>query len=416
MRNRFRYRIRNAIANPNLQVALDRNAERRMAAWNETFASLPDVEDLRRRAREVRQHTLDNLDHYLERFTQRLVENGIRVHRAADAAEACRLAVTIAQASGATLVAKSKSITTEEIDLNHALQQEGIRVVETDLGEFIVQLRGEAPAHIITPAVHLLREDVAATFERELGMPYSTDVEDMNAAAKKFLREVFLTAQVGISGVNFGVVETGTLCLVTNEGNGRMVTTLPPIHIAIMGVERLVPSLDDLALMLQLLPRSATGQKTTSYVTLIQNPRREGEPDGPDERHVILLDNGRLAMANSPLAELLLCIRCGACLNVCPVFREIGGHAYGSVYPGPIGSVVSPGLFGLSDFGHLAKASTLCGACKEVCPVGIDFPTMLLRVRDAYSKHTPQPLAMWLAMSSTPGSWSRRRVTASPSV
>lgn len=399
MRNRFRHRIRNAIADPNLQVALDHNAERRMAAWNETFASLPDVEDLRRRAREVRQHTLDNLDHYLERFTQRLVENGIRVHRAADAAEACRLAVAITQASGATLVAKSKSITTEEIDLNHALQQGGIRVVETDLGEFIVQLRGEAPAHIITPAVHLLREDVAATFERELGMPYSTDVEDMNAAAKKVLREVFLTAQVGISGVNFGVVETGTLCLVTNEGNGRMVTTLPPIHIAIMGVERLVPSLDDLALMLQLLPRSATGQKTTSYVTLIQNPRQEGEPDGSDERHVILLDNGRLAMANSPLAESLLCIRCGACLNVCPVFREIGGHAYGSVYPGPIGSVVSPGLFGLSDFGHLAKASTLCGACKEVCPVGIDFPTMLLRVRDAYSNNTPQPLAMWLAMS-----------------
>ena len=399
MRNRFRHRIRNAIADPNLQLALDRNAERRMAAWSETFASLPDAEDLRRRAREVRQRTLENLHSHLERFTQRLEENGIRVYRAADAAEARRLVVTIAQASGATLVAKSKSITTEEIDLNHALRQVGFRVVETDLGEFIVQLRGETPAHIITPAVHLLREDVAATFESELGMPYSTDVEDMNAAAKKALREVFLTAQVGISGVNFGVVETGTLCLVTNEGNGRMVTTLPPIHIAIMGVERLVPSLGDLALMLQLLPRSATGQKMTSYVTLIQNPRREGEPDGSDERHVILLDNGRLAMANSPLAESLLCMRCGACLNVCPVFREIGGHAYGSVYPGPIGSVVSPGLFGLSDFGHLAKASTLCGACKEVCPVGIDFPTMLLRVRDAYPKKAPQPFAMRLVMN-----------------
>ena len=399
MRSRFRYRIRKSIANPNLQIALDRNTERRMAAWNEAFASLPDVEDLRRRARVVRQHTLDNLDRYLERFTQRLVENGVQVHRAADAAEARRLAVTIAQASGATLVAKSKSITTEEIGLNNALQQEGIRVVETDLGEFIVQLRGETPAHILTPAVHLLREDVAATFERELGMPYSTDVEDMNAAAKKALREVFLSAQVGISGINFGVVETGTLCLVTNEGNGRMVTTLPPIHIAIMGIERLVSSLDDLALMLQLLPRSATGQKITSYVTLIQNPRREGEPDGPDERHVILLDNGRLAVANSPLAESLLCIRCGACLDICPVFREIGGHAYQSAYPGPIGSVISPGLFGLSDFGHLAKASTLCGACTEVCPVGIDFPTLLLRVRDAYPKKRLQPLAMLLIMN-----------------
>jgi len=399
MRIRFRRRVRAAITNTSLQVALDRNAERRMIAWRETFASLPDVEDLRVRAREVRQHTLENLDHYLERFTQRLVENGVRVHRAADADEACSLAVSIAQARGATLVAKSKSMTTDEIDLNHALQQVGIRVVETDLGEFIVQLRGEPSAHIITPAVHLLREDVAATFERELGMPYSTDVEDMNAAAHKVLREIFLEAQVGVSGVNFGVVETGTLCLVTNEGNGRMVTTLPSIHIAIMGVERLVPTLDDLALMLQLLPRSATGQKITSYVTLIQGPRREGEPDGPDERHVILLDNGRRVMANSPIAESLLCIRCGACLNVCPVFREIGGHAYGSVYPGPIGSVVSPGLFGLSDFGHLAKASTLCGACQEVCPIGIDLPTMLLRVRDAYTKNTPQPPAMRLAMS-----------------
>lgn len=272
-------------------------------------------------------------------------------------------------------------------------------MVETDLGEFIVQLRGETPSHIITPAVHLRREDVADTFARELGMPHSTNVKDMNAAARETLRQIFLTAQIGVSGINFGVAESGTLCLVTNEGNGRMVTTLPPVHVAVMGVERLVPTLGDLALMLKLLPRSATGQKITSYVTLIQNPRRSGDPDGPDERHVILVDNNRLAMADSPLAESLLCIRCGACLNVCPIFREIGGHAYASVYPGPIGSVISPGLFGLAEYGHLAKASSLCGACAEVCPVGIDLPDLLLRVRHMNAQRLHRQLIMKWGMS-----------------
>jgi L-lactate dehydrogenase complex protein LldF len=359
---------------------------------------LPDVDRHRQRAQDIRQQTIENLDHYLEHFIQNLESNGFHVHTAKDAEEACRLAVDIAQKQGATLVTKSKSMTTEEIRLNHALERVGIRVVETDLGEFIVQLRGEPPGHIVTPAIHLRREDVAETFERELGMPYSTDVEHMNAAAKEALREVFLTADVGVSGVNFGVAENGVLCLVTNEGNGRMVTTLPPVHIAIMGVERLLPTMEDLAILLKLLPRSSTGQKITSYVTLIGGPRRDGDPDGPDERHVILLDNGRLAMATSSLAESLFCIRCGACLNACPVFREIGGHAFESIYPGPIGSVVSPGLFGLDKYGHLARASTLCGVCQEVCPVGIDLPTLLLRVRDFYVQEVRQPLYMRWAM------------------
>jgi L-lactate dehydrogenase complex protein LldF len=416
MRERFRQRAREAIADSRLQGALDYHAGRRMAAWDEAFTSLPDVDRHRQRAQDIRQQTIDNLDDYLEQFIHKLEANGFHVHTAKDAEQACRLAVDIAQKQGATLITKSKSMTTEEIRLNQAMERVGIRVVETDLGEFIVQLRGEPPGHIVTPAIHLRREDVAETFERELGMPYSTDVEHMNAAAKEALREVFLSADVGISGVNFGVVENGVLCLVTNEGNGRMVTTLPPLHIAIMGVERLVPTMDDLALLLKLLPRSSTGQKITSYVTLIGGPRRDGDPDGPDERHVILLDNGRLAMATSSLAESLFCIRCGACLNACPVFREIGGHAFESVYPGPIGSVISPGLFGLDKYGHLAKASTLCGVCQEVCPVGIDLPTLLLRLRDSYVQEVRQPFYLrwaiffyaWLMVSPRRYRWGQR--------
>ncbi len=243
----------------------------------------------------------------------------------------------------------------EEINFNHALEAAGIQVVETDLGEYIVQLRGERPSHILTPAVHLRRGQVGQLFHDKLGTPYTEDIPEMVATARRVLREVFLTADIGVSGVNFGVAETGTLCLVTNEGNGRMVTSLPPVHVALMGIERLVPTLDDLALFLSLLPRSATGQKLSVYTSLIHAPKRPTDVDGPRERHLILVDNGRSALRASPLAEALYCIRCGACLNACPVFREIGGHAYlgrdGSIapYPGPIGSVVSPGLVGLRE-------------------------------------------------------------------
>ncbi|MBI1854677.1 MAG: lactate utilization protein, partial [Chloroflexi bacterium] len=249
-----------------------------------------------------------------------------------------------------------------------------------------MQLRGEKPAHIITPAVHLRRADVGRLFHEKLGIPYTEDIPTLTDTARKVLREVFLAADIGISGVNFGVAETGTLCIVTNEGNGRMVTTMPPVHIALMGMERIVPTLDDLALMLSLLPRSATGQKLSVYTQLIHSPRRAGETDGAQERHLVIIDNGRSRLRNSPLHEALYCIRCGACLNACPVFRELGGHAYvgsdGSIapYPGPIGSVVSPGLLG-ENFVHLAQASSLCGACKDACPVDIDLPKLLTRVR-----------------------------------
>ncbi len=382
MKPEFRDRIRSALADPFLQRSLDRNADRRQASREEALRELPDAGALRRRARQVRQDVIRRLPQLVDEFADRLQANGYQVHMASSGQEAAQQVVAIAQASGASLVAKSKSMVTEEIELNHALDSAGMQALETDLGEFIVQLRGEPPAHIITPAVHLSTQQVAETFHARLGTPETADVAALTAAARAHLRSSFLKAEVGVSGVNFGVVETGSLCLVTNEGNGRMVTTLPPVHIAVMGVERLVPTLEDLALMLQLLPRSATGQSLTSYVSLLQAPRRKGEPDGPGARHVVLVDNGRTKVASSDLSEILLCIRCGACLNACPVYREIGGHAYGSVYSGPIGAVLSPALFGTASFGQLAKASTLCGACSEACPVGIDFPTLLLRTRD----------------------------------
>lgn len=402
---RFKKRIHTSIANESLQAALDANALRRVQGRIAAFASLPDWKERRQRAHAVRAEVIAHLDSYLDKFIAQAEKNGIIVHRAKDAAEAVKIVLGIAKSSPQShreeqketrvhprssashiLIAKSKSMLSEEINLNHALEKAGHRAVETDLGEYIVQLRGEKPAHIITPAVHLRRADVGQLFHEKLGIHYTEDIPTLTNTARKVLREVFLTADIGISGVNFGVAETGTLCIVTNEGNGRMVTTMPPVHIALMGMERLVPTLDDLALMLSLLPRSATGQKLSVYTQLIHSPRRAGETDGAQERHLVIIDNGRSRLRNSPLHEALYCIRCGACLNACPVFRELGGHAYvgsdGSIapYPGPIGSVVSPGLLG-ENFVHLAQASSLCGACKDACPVDIDLPKLLTRVR-----------------------------------
>jgi L-lactate dehydrogenase complex protein LldF len=392
----FRRRVRHAVQDAFLQSAFDRNADRRVLAAHEAFRSLPDAAQVRAEGRAIRRASLSDLDVLIETFIHNLESNGFKVLRAADARQAVEHVIAIARAEGAETVAKSKSMVSEEIELNQALERAGIRSVETDLGEFIIQLRGEKPAHIITPAVHLRREDVAETFRDQLDMEYTTDVKAMTAMVRRILRHVFLSAPVGVSGVNFGVAETGTLCLVTNEGNGRMVTTLPPVHVALMGIERLIPRLDDLGPMLALLPRSATGQKITSYLSLLQRPRQPGDPDGPRARYVILVDDGRSRLRATDLADSLLCIRCGACLNACPVYREAGGHAYGSVYPGPIGSIVSPGLFGLQAFGHLAKASTLCGACKDACPVDIDLPSLLLRVRSRYAPG--QPSTSWMHM------------------
>lgn len=370
----FRARIRKSLANETLQIALDANAERRVNGRVTAFESLPDWKERRQRAHAVRADVIEHIEDYLQQFIKSADQNGMNVHRAKDADEAIKTIIEIAGKGSPLLVAKSKSMVTEEINLNHALEAEGMRVVETDLGEYIVQLRNERPSHIITPAVHLRRQDVGQLFHEKLNIPYTEDIPTMTNTARKILREVFLTADVGVSGVNFGVADTGGICIVTNEGNGRMVTSLPPVHIALMGMERLVRNLDDLSLMLSLLPRSATGQKLSVYTQLIHKPMNG------QQRHIVILDNGRTRLRSSPLKESLLCIRCGACMNACPVFREIGGHAYNSVYPGPIGSVISAGLLG-SEFVPLAQASSLCGACKDACPVDIDLPKLLIRVR-----------------------------------
>ena len=384
----FRQRIRQALANPTLQGALDANAERRLQARLAAFAALPEArEELRQQAHALRARTIQDLDRLIDQFAQNAEAKGVQVHRAANGTEAAQICLELAQQAGAKLAVKAKSMVSEEIRLNQALETGGVRTLETDLGEYIVQLRGERPAHILTPAVHLTRAQVGQTFAEKLGIPYTENIPDLVAAARQALRQAFLDAEVGISGANFGIAETGGLCIVSNEGNARLCTSLPPIHIALLGIERLTPALDDLALLLKLLPRSATGQKSTVYVSLLHGPRAAGEVDGPLERHVILVDNGRQALRRTPLAEALYCIRCGACLNICPVFRELGGHAYVGAagaetpYPGPIGSVISPGLLGMAEFGQLARASSLCGACREACPVDIDLPGLLLRVR-----------------------------------
>lgn len=419
-RNRFRERIRRSIADEALQAALDGNAARRVEGRLNALASLPDWRERRSRAHGVRAEVVDHLDAYLETFEARLTSNGIRVHHATDAEAAIQTVLEISgEAVEGKLFAKSKSMVSEEIELNHALEEGGARVVETDLGEYIVQLRGEKPAHIITPAVHLRRHEVGRLFEERLGLPYTEDISVLTATARKLLREVFFDADVGISGVNFGVADTGTLCVITNEGNGRMVTTVPPMHIALMGMERMVPTLDDLALMLSLLPRSATAQKLTVYTQLLHSPRRADEIDGARERHLIILDNGRSRIRQSRLKESLYCIRCGACLNACPVFREIGGHAYISAdgriapYPGPIGSIVSPGLLGTAEFGHLAQASSLCGACKDACPVDIDLPRLLTGVRAGPEEPAAKREGTGLSRLSTWGLRAYGRIAAS---
>lgn len=380
----FHDRIETALHNPVLQGALDRNHDRRIAGRNQRFGELADIEAVRDRGRAIRLGVLAELDQHLETFTANVVRNGGQVHWAADAAEARQIILGIVQGAARPgvkpTVAKSKSMISEEIHLNHALEAAGVEVVETDLGEFIIQLRGETPSHIITPAVHLRREDVSELFHERFGMEPTLDVARMTAVAQRELRRVYYRADVGITGVNFGVAETGSIAIVTNEGNADLSKDVPRVHVALMGLERLVPTLADLEVMLRLLPRSATAQKMSSYVSIVNGPRRPGEPDGADEFHLVLVDNGRSAALGSELAEALLCIRCGACLNVCPVFREIGGHGYGAVYSGPIGSVVSPALFG-AGFNELANASTLCGACRDICPVRIDIPSMLLAVR-----------------------------------
>jgi L-lactate dehydrogenase complex protein LldF len=354
---------------------------------NLMFAELPDGEALRDRAREIKEETIGSLDVYLTQLEGNVVRLGGAVHWARTGKEARAIVLELARKNNVKLVVKAKSMVTEEIELNEALEHAGIAAVETDLGEYIVQLAHEKPSHILAPAVHKSKGDISELFADKLGVANLKEAEEMTVVARKRLREKFLTADMGITGANFAVAETGTIVLVENEGNIRLSTSLPRIHLALMGIEKLVPSLDDLAVFLKILARSASGQKMSSYVSLITGARRPGEGDGADEFHLIILDNGRTRiLADEEMRESLYCLRCGACLNVCPVYQKIGGHAYGSVYSGPIGSIITPAFAGLEKSKDLPFASTLCGACREICPVRIDIPRILLKLRSDWAE------------------------------
>ena len=378
---KFYERIDQGINNEVMRRALGKGTSSFLIKRADSLATLPDVEIVRDRARLMRRHTIANLDRYLDMLVENVEQAGGVVHWAEDAAAACRIVKEIALEHEVKQIIKSKSMVTEEIHLNAALEAAGLEVTETDLGEYIAQLDRDVPSHIIVPVLHKTRQDIGRLFQQKLGVAYTDIPAELAAIARRTLRQKFLEADMGISGVNFAVANTGTLTLVTNEGNGRMTTSMPRIHVAMMGLERIVPTPADLALVLQLLGRSATGQKLTVYTSLITGPRRPGDSDGPEQLHLVLVDNGRSQILESDLAEVLTCIRCGACLNACPVYRSIGGHAYGHTYPGPIGSVLSPLFSGLAQFGELPHASSLCGACRDVCPVRINLPELLLRLR-----------------------------------
>ncbi len=339
-------------------------------------------ESWREQAREIKEHTIGHLDYYLAMLERNVNAAGGQVHFAGDANQANAIVSEISRRNGVKTVTKSKSMVSEELGLNHVLEAHGVDVFETDLGEYIIQLAEETPSHLVAPALHKTRGQVAQLFAEQLGVPYSEDIEEMARVARVALRQKFLEADMGVSGANFLVAETGSLVIITNEGNGRLCTSAPRIHVGLAGMEKVIPSLQDLAVFLRLLPRSATGQRISSYVSMVTGPRRADDEDGPEEFHLIIVDNGRSRLLRDPaLRESLYCIRCGACLNVCPIYQRVGGHAYGWVYPGPIGSIVTPGLVGVAEAKDLPNASTLCGACRDACPVQINIPRMLLHLR-----------------------------------
>lgn len=395
---------------PETQQAVGRSAAHYTAARRN---ALPDVfadpEAARSAAAEVKRYVLSHLRPLLEQLEKACTLNGIQVHWAADAEEArqiivdlCRRATEDKTPGARPVVAKAKSMATEEIELNKALEEAGFEPVETDLGEFVVQIDHDHPSHIVAPIIHKTKEDVARSFAREGLGPYTEDPETLTKQARAHLRDKFRRARVGVSGVNFAIASTGSLVLVENEGNNRLCTTAPDVHIAVMGIEKVLPRHMDLALFLPLLAASATGQHITTYVHMISGPRQKDESDGPGEVHLVLLDNGRSKVMNGPYRRILACIRCGACLNVCPVYRQVSGHAYGHVYPGPLGAVLVPAMEGVEKFGHLAKASSLCGACEEVCPVKIPIPEMLLRLR---AESEGDSFAAFAAVATRPTAW-----------
>ena len=345
-------------------------------------AEQTDWEELRQAASDIRLHTLENMDHYLELFAKKVTESGGHVYWAVNGEEANQIILDIAQKNKVKNIVKAKSMATEEIGLNHAMETAGINIVETDLGEYIIQLAGIGPSHIIVPAVHMKKEEVANLFQEKLGIDAPPEPLKLTAIARQILRQEFLQADMGITGANFIVAETGTLVMVTNEGNGRMCTTLPDIHVAVVGIDKVVPDLQSLSVLLKLLARSATGQKLSTYTQFFDGTQNDKPGNRPKEFHVVLIDNGRSNILKDSIGrEVLKCIRCGSCLNVCPVYKNVGGYAYGWFISGPIGAIFTPQILGTKAASELPFASSLCGACVDVCPVKIPITKILLHLR-----------------------------------
>jgi L-lactate dehydrogenase complex protein LldF len=407
----FKANVEKALVDANLQESLTSLKTGFKARRAAAVGMMPEFEALRDQARDIKNHVLANLDFYLERFEKKVLENGGHVHWCADAKEARDKVLQICQSVGARSATKSKSMIAEEIALNDHLEQHGIEPVETDLGEYIIQLRNEAPSHIIAPAVHLTKDQVADTFHehhQKYGFTQRlTERNDLVQEARHVLRAKFLAADVGITGANFLIAETGSSVLVTNEGNADLSNTLPRMHIVLASIEKVIPTLEDLATLLRVLARSATGQEWSSYTTFNTGPKRPGDLDGPEQYHVVLLDNGRSSVLGTEFQDMLRCIRCGACMNHCPVYGAIGGHAYGWVYPGPIGAVLNPQLLGVKEAGNLPNASTFCGRCESVCPVRIPLPRLMRHWREReFEQHlTPRAVRQGLAL----WSWLARR-------
>lgn len=383
-----------AAGDERLKTAVSANTMRQYEGRQQRIQELPDADGLRSLAGQIKQHALDHLDYYLEQLQSQVERNGGHVHFARDRDSARSIIADIAKKAGCKRVIKSKSMASEEIELAHYLESTGLDLVETDLGEFIIQISHDKPSHLVAPIIHKDKASIARLFSEYFKTPYNDDPQTLTAQARAFLRNKFRAADLGITGGNFVVAESGQVCVVENEGNARQSVTTPRVLVSLVGIEKVVPRLADLAVMLKLLARSSTGQRMTIYTSIFGGPRATGEKDGPEEFHLVLLDNGRSEILADPeYRETLRCIRCGACLNACPVYRKIGGHAYGSVYPGPIGALITPLFQGLGKFKDLPQASSLCGACYEACPVKINIPRHLINLRRDI---TNQKLNGWL--------------------
>jgi L-lactate dehydrogenase complex protein LldF len=370
-----------ASADDRLHDAMDNSVTKRDRGRRTTLADLPDTDGLRELAGQIKRHTLDHLDYYLELLESNVKKQGGEVHYASDRQQANQLIVEIAKRAGCRLVVKSKSMVSEETELNEALSEAGIEPLETDLGEFILQVDHDHPTHLVMPVVHKNAADIGHIFERYFKTDFTDNAQTLAEMARVHLRNRFNQADMGVSGVNFAVAETGSIVVCCNEGNARMCVSRPRIHVALMGMEKLIPAMDDLPVFLKLLARSASGQSLTQYSSIVSGSRRAGELDGPEEFHLIIMDNGRSRILAGQYRDTLRCIRCGACLNSCPIYRKVGGRTYGSVYPGPIGALLTPLFNGLEQHKHLPHASSLCGACFDACPVKINIPEFLIKLR-----------------------------------